>query len=156
MRDLANVQSFEEWTRITKELDLLDVDSYIWKVNDLSWRSPHEENKEEKTSAMKTALGFEKHKNKFYDNFKVMAKRKLLRGLRHRNDIQQLMHVLRQDLVKNLYGIGSVQLYNSCYNGTKENIEWYHNELIKAIEYVYYYQGNQLSQTDKLEFFQQV
>ena len=32
----------------------------------------------------------------------------------------------------------------------------YHNELIKAIEHVYYYQGRQVNQQEKLEFFQQV
>ena len=79
------MQSIDEWNLVTKELDLLDVDSFVWKVHDLAVRSPYMEkasNVQERQDYMKTTLGFEKHKNRFYDNFKVLAKRNLLRTLR--------------------------------------------------------------------------
>ena len=52
--------------------------------------------------------------------------------------------VLR-NVQKNLHGTENLELYKVAMNGTKLNIELYHNELIESIRYLYYYQGEQLS-----------
>lgn len=41
-------------------------------------------------------------------------------------------------------------------NGTRIDIECYHNELINGLRYLYYYEGNQLSSTEKQKFFESV
>lgn len=43
--------------------------------------------------------------------------------------------------MKNLGGICDARLYNVCYVGTKTLIEEYHNEVIKCIKFIYYYEG---------------
>lgn len=63
------------------------------------------------------------------------------------------MHLLRQDLVKNIGGIAAPQLHRVCRNGTKAIIEQYHNEVIKCVQAIYYYEGSKLTAQKKLEFF---
>lgn len=124
---------------------MLDSSVITWKLSDLSVRlNPNE------------TLGKEKNKNRFYDNFKVAVRRKLIKKLRERREVKDLMHVLRQELVRDIYGIGSPELYNAISNGTKLNIEIYHNEVIKAIEFLYYYEGRQLTFQNKLNYFRDV
>jgi len=50
--------------------------------------------------------------------------------LREKSDIKGIMACLLENFKKNIFGIGQVEMYNSCYNGTKLNIELYQNELI--------------------------
>lgn len=52
------------------------------------------------------------------------------------------MYTLRQDLKKNLGGICDPNLYKVSYVGTKQLIEEYHNEVIKCIQFIYYYDGS--------------
>ena len=66
------------------------------------------------------------------------------------------MFVLRQDLQKNAYGTSSAELFKACNNGTKIDLELFHNELIEAIKYIYYYKGEQISHQEKLKFFQSI
>ena len=40
-----------------------------------------------------------------------------------------------------------------CRNGTKAIIEQYHNEVIKCVQAIYYYEGSKLTAQKKLEFF---
>ena len=49
-----------------------------------------------------------------------------------------------------------MELYKVCKNGTKLNIELFQNELIESIKFLYYYDGNKMSQKDKLEFFRKL
>jgi hypothetical protein len=56
-----------------------------------------------------------------------------LQYLRENDDKKGLMHLLRQDLVKDICGITCSELYKVCRNGTKIAIESYHNEVIKSI-----------------------
>ena len=45
-------------------------------------------------------------------------------------------------MIKNNHGVANVELYKVVYNGTKKIIEAYHSEIIKSIQYVYYYEGS--------------
>ena len=53
--------------------------------------------------------------------------------MRENKDIEGIMNILRQDLVKNHQGIASVELYKVCLAGTKINIEEYQSEIIRCI-----------------------
>jgi len=61
--------------------------------------------------------------------------------------------MLKQDLKKNICGIGNVELYKVLLTGTKECIEEYHQEVIKCIQFLYYYSGRQITPEIKLKFF---
>jgi TAG lipase/lysophosphatidylethanolamine acyltransferase len=76
-----------------------------------------------------------------------------MKTLRKAKDIKGLCLCLRQDLVKNLGGIASHELYDQCHFGTKRLIEKFHNEVIKCIQFIYYYKGTKLNMSHKLEFF---
>jgi TAG lipase/steryl ester hydrolase/phospholipase A2/LPA acyltransferase len=102
-KELLKIESFEEWNRITRALDQLDFNKRFWRENDES---------------------------KFYDWKKIKAKRLLLNNLRISEDVEGLQAMLRQELQKNVHGICNLELYKVCHNGTKLNIESYHNEVI--------------------------
>jgi len=76
-----------------------------------------------------------------------------LSHLRDRGDVKAIMDNLLENLKKNIFGMGRHEMYNTCYNGTKMNIELYHNELIQCLRMLYYYNGTKLSTKDKLKFF---
>ena len=77
-----------------------------------------------------------------YDYQRIEYRLLNMRQLREARDIESLVHCLRQDLMKNLGGICDPKLYNISYIGTKHLIEEYHNEIIRCIEFIYYYNGN--------------
>jgi len=62
--------------------------------------------------------------------------------LRLSNDFNGLMDLLRQNLQKNFCGISNPELYNVGYACTKSNIEEYQNEVIKCLQFMYYYKGS--------------
>ena len=76
-----------------------------------------------------------------------------MRNLRDQKDIKGLIQCLRQDMTKNIGGICNPKLYNVCCIGTKQLIEDYHNEVIKCIQFIYYYKGSKIDLHRKLEFF---
>mmetsp|Transcript_4417 Transcript_4417/g.7507 ORF Transcript_4417/g.7507 Transcript_4417/m.7507 type:complete len:164 (+) Transcript_4417:365-856(+) len=88
-----------------------------------------------------------------YDFERIEMRLNNMRELRQRKDIRKLVHCIRQDLHKNLGGICEPSLYNKCKVGTKVLIEDYHQEVIKCIQFIYYYQGSKLDCQKKLEFF---
>ena len=45
------------------------------------------------------------------------------------------------------------ELYKVCMNGTKLNIELYQNEMIESIKHLYYYKGEKMTPTEKLQTF---
>ena len=90
-----------------------------------------------------------------YDYLKTRAKTGYYKHLRSKRDIKELLRMLRQDLKKNICGISSPELYKVAASGTKDCIEAYHTEVIKCIQYIYYYRGNQLSSKQKLTFFEE-
>lgn len=88
-----------------------------------------------------------------YDWERIESRLANMQELRRAHDINGLIHCLRQDLMKNLGGICNPTLYNISNVGTKVLIEQYHNEVIKCVQYIYYYQGSKLNLQRKLEFF---
>ena len=76
-----------------------------------------------------------------------------MRALREQKNIEGLVQCLRQDLMKKIGGSCNPVLYNVCKVGTKTLIEDYHNETIKCIQFIYYYQGSKIDLQRKLEFF---
>ena len=127
VKQLESVKSFEEWDDVTRALDDLDPRKVAWRDNDES-----------------DSYAFQKTK----------AKTAFLQKLRTTGDIKGLIGFLRQDLVKNIGQVASPELYKVCRNGTKRNIERYHNEVIRCIQYVYYYKGSKLRPEAKLKFFE--
>jgi len=45
--------------------------------------------------------------------------------MRENKDVEGIMAILREDLVKNHQGIANIELYRVCLTGTKINIEEY-------------------------------
>ena len=127
MDRLLNVKDIDEWHEVTNMLDKLTESKTNWK--DEAW-------------------------SEIYDYKKVYAKTQLYRRLRANHDVRGLISFLRKDLIKNNLGISDVRLYKVAHNGTKKNIETYHNEIIKSIQYVYYYRGSKVSTDTKLKFFE--
>ena len=106
MERLLNVKDYNEWHEVTNMLDRLSESKMNWK--DDAW-------------------------SEIYDHKKVLAKTQLYRRLRANHDVRGLINFLRKDLIKNNLGISNVRLYKVAHNGTKKNIETYHNEIIKSI-----------------------
>jgi len=73
--------------------------------------------------------------------------------MRKGKDIRGLARLLRCYLHKNLGGINNPALYHVCNFGTKKLVEDFHNEVIKCIRSIYYYQGHKMTQPEKLTFF---
>ena len=71
--------------------------------------------------------------SRLYDYERIETRYRNMKSLRKAKDIKGLCLCLRQDLVKNLGGIASHELYDQCHFGTKRLIEKYHNEVIKCI-----------------------
>jgi len=88
-----------------------------------------------------------------YDWQRIESRLENMKYLREKKDIKGLVDCLRQDLVKNIGGICNQQLYNISKIGTKQLIEDYHNEVIKCIQFIYYYQGRKIDLQKKIEFF---
>lgn len=118
-------RTFEEWVEYAKSLDYLARKDQ-WKLIDQS---------------------------RLYDYERIETRYRNMKTLRKAKDIKGLCLGLRQDLVKNLGGIASHELYDQCHFGTKRLIEKYHNEVIKCIQFIYYYKGTRLNMSHKLEFF---
>ena len=118
-------ETFEEWVVYAKSLDYLEGKDKWKRVNH----------------------------SRYYDYQRIEARYKNLKLLRKHRDLQGLVFCLRQDLVKNLGGIATPQLYEQCHFGTKRVIEKYHNEVIKCIQFIYYYKGSKFDLSQKIEFF---
>jgi hypothetical protein len=123
---LKRASTVDEWIKIAKQLDLLDASIEVWKNKD---ESP------------------------FYDYKRIKGKTAFMEKLRANQDIKALVRFLRTDLQKNLCGIANPELYKTCRLGTKACIEKYQNEVIKCIQFVYYYEGIDLEFKEKMEFF---
>ena len=95
----------------------------------------------------------EEHKSQLYDHERIEARLDNMRSLRKGNDIDGLLHCLRQDLKKNLGGICDPSLYKVSYIGTKKLIEDYHNEVIRCIQFIYYFDSSKLNLNKKFKFF---
>ena len=93
--------------------------------------------------------------SKYFDSERVRSSLNHLRSLREANDVKGLMHLLSSDLVKNFGGAAFPQMHKVLRNGTKLLIENYHNEVIKCIQLVYYYEGPEVSMKQKLDYFSQ-
>lgn len=64
-----------------------------------------------------------------------------------------LIHLIRTHAVRGIGGISSPKLYKTCFTGTKNLIEDYHEEFIKSLEYISLLPPEKFPFTQKLEFF---
>jgi len=85
------------------------------------------------------------NQSRLYDHERIELRYNTLKRLRKAKDVRGLTQCLRQDLVKNIGGIASHDLYDQCHFGTKRLIEKFHNEVIKSIQFIYYYKGSRFS-----------
>lgn len=129
-KQLLKVDSYAQWDKITKEMDELSGNKF-WKVSDLNG-APDDSN----NTIIKQLTGM---RVDHYDSRKVFHQRKLIEKLRKSGQVIALKESLFQNLEKNMCGTGNEEMYKVCRNGTKLNIELYHNELIESIRYLYYY-----------------
>lgn len=93
------------------------------------------------------------NQSRLYDYLRIETRYQNMKRLRKTKDIKALCLCLRQDLVKNLGGIANHELYDQCHFGTKRLIEKFHNEVIKCIQFIYYYKGSRFNMSQKIEFF---
>jgi hypothetical protein len=128
-KKLPLVKSFIEWYKITTKLDELDPSIQHWK------------NRPESTN---------------YDYIKVKAKTEYYKKLMAEMDIRGIARMLKLDLTKNSDGVANKELYNVANQGTKLCIEEYHETVLRAIKFVYYYKGKTLDSDNKLNFFEDV
>eukprot|EP00347_Sterkiella_histriomuscorum_P000572 403375331 len=122
---LESAQNSEDCFKLAKIIDQLEGKE-IWKMNKIS---------------------------SLYDYERIEDRYRSMKQMRQGQDIRGLVQCLRQDLLKNLGGIASPQLYSYCHFGTKRLIEKYHNEVIECVRFIYYYKGQKLNLQQKLEFF---
>jgi len=68
-------------------------------------------------------------------------------------DIKGLVHLIRANLVRNLYSINDSNLYQFSRLGTKNGIEKFQRELKNSLDYIANYNEKHFTLHQKLEFF---
>lgn len=123
---MENSNSYDEWKHYASELDELD--------GKFKWKSKKE-----------TSL------------YNYQAVEKLIVKLsfkRESKDIKGLMHVIRSNLMRNLYNINNPLLYEISNTGTKLQIEILNDEISKSLEYIC--NNIDLTLDQKIDFFSEV
>ena len=64
-----------------------------------------------------------------------------------------MIHLVRTHAVRDIGGINNMQLYKTCYLGTKTLIEDFRKEFISCLEYISDLPMDKFSYSQKLEFF---
>ncbi len=123
---MTNSRSYEEWKHYANELDEIE--------GKFKWKSKKE-----------TSL---------YDWAKVEQLLYAVIKKREIKDIKGLIHIIRANLIRNIYSVTSPILYEISHTGTKLQIEILFDELSKSLEYIA--SCNELSIESKLEFFSEV
>ena len=119
-------KKYEEWKHFANELDELE--------GKFKWKSKKE-----------TSL---------YNWVKVEQLILALSKKRETKDIKGIIHLIRSNLIRNLYSTASPVLYEISNTGTKLQIEILYDELSKCLEYIA--NNNDMSLENKLEFFSEV
>lgn len=108
IKQLKNVQSYNEWKRTITEIDrLTNID--LWRQNLIS---------------------------KHYDYILIDERTKLLKHARLNHDSPLIMSFLRGGLIRNFGGIAQKKLYMKSYMGTKFKIEEYITEILNCLNYL--------------------
>ena len=126
-RAISDVRTYEEYQWMASQLDSL-TGADLWRY---------------------------KKDTKVYSWQLIESRLENMKHLRETENIQSLVHCLRQDLMKGIGGISDPRLYNQSLVGTKKLVEDYHNEVIRSIQFIYYYKGEKITQKAKLRFFQE-
>ncbi|KAI9207153.1 acyl transferase/acyl hydrolase/lysophospholipase [Polychytrium aggregatum] len=94
-----------------------------------------------------------KVKSKDYDYNLIQDRLRHLREVRQRNDIRNMIYLLRSGLLRNIGGLVDVKLFRRSFIGTKKLIEDYLNEVVAHIEYISDSDIDELSIQEKIDFF---
>ncbi|KAF8450268.1 acyl transferase/acyl hydrolase/lysophospholipase [Boletus edulis BED1] len=122
-RRLRASRTYEEWKEAALTLDKY-LDLHEWKRTD---------------------------EGSFYDWKLVNKVNRSLRILRERNDVRGVLGVLEACIRSNFAGVESPRLYSETFFGTKDLIESYHDEQVKALRFIR--ESTELSNEEKKRFF---
>lgn len=105
---MQHAQSYAEWESLAFKLDAI-LGNDLWRQNPAS---------------------------RAYDHRLIQHRLNSLTVAREEDDMETLTGLLRGGLLRNLGSIGSTNLFNRAYSGTKYLTEDYINEVIECLDYV--------------------
>lgn len=123
-RRLNNAATYEEWKELAEEYDRIDGRD-LWKL--------------------------EPEAPLLYDHKTITARLLNLKEARICNDPTRSMMTVRENLSRNLGGLGNPGLYNTCMLGTKRLVDQYLDEVEASIDNIV--KARALSLAEKEHFF---
>lgn len=95
-----------------------------------------------------------KTESKYYDYIGIENKLNILLGLtKCPEKVHELKSLLRSSLIRNIGGIGTMELHTKCKIGTKVLIEKYVDTVVKSLEYICDEEFEDFTPEEKFEFF---
>lgn len=94
-----------------------------------------------------------KKESQLYDHVGIENKLNVILRLREEKKVHELKSLLRSSLLRNIGGIGNMELHTKCKIGTKVLIEQYVDTVVKALEYICDEEFEDFSPEEKFEFF---
>jgi TAG lipase/lysophosphatidylethanolamine acyltransferase len=91
-----------------------------------------------------------------YDYKLIQVRLEHILKLDKNDEISSMMFLLRAGLIRNLGGIGKLELYSNCHIGTKKLIERYIEAIVKQIRRISYYENEEINLKSKLDYFSDV
>lgn len=88
-----------------------------------------------------------------YDYNGIEKKLNILKSLMDSKNIHELKSYLRSSLIRNIGGIGNIELYTKSKIGTKKLIEDYVDNVVKSLEYICDTEFEDFPPEEKFEFF---
>eukprot|EP01147_Barroeca_monosierra_P004047 gene4047-8439_t len=123
---LHHARSYEDWQETARQLDRL--------VGHVRWKMAFE-------STLYDYMLLRDHLDAFYQ-------------ARMKDDRTKMAWLIRTTLHRNLAGMGNPKLFECCYEGTKDLIEQYVDEVVYQINYLMQINIPGMSHEDKLQMFE--
>jgi hypothetical protein len=108
-RQLQNALSYDEWHQVALELDEVEQKS-LWKLD------PNGQG--------------------LYDQDRLNERLFRLREARTDSDISTALLQLRENLFRNIAGLGKPELYSHCHVGTKVIVDQYLQQIVSTIDHI--------------------
>eukprot|EP00045_Choanoeca_perplexa_P007418 m.66924 g.66924 ORF g.66924 m.66924 type:complete len:695 (+) comp14066_c0_seq1:117-2201(+) len=108
-RQMQSAMSYDEWRQVALELDELEQKA-LWKLDP--------------------------NGHGLYDQDRLAARLFRLREARTDPDISVALLQLRENLFRNIAGVGKPELYNHCHVGTKAIVDQYLQEIVNTIDHI--------------------
>ena len=123
---LEHARDYDEWREAAQQLDRIG--------GNLTWK-----------------MGFE---STLYDYMLLRDHLDAFYRARKRDDRRRMAWLLRTTLQRNLAGMGNPRLFEKCYDGTKDLIEQYVDEVVYQINYLTDTNVPGMSHEDKVQMFE--